>query len=195
MYCQKCGKEINESDAFCPECGAPKTESTEKQASPEQQTACTPASNIFAVQKFQMNWYKALIYAILFLSAIANLINSIKYFTGIIYGDQATAKSVYEQFAALKPLDILTGCVLLGIAVLAIVTRFALAKFKKSGPVLLYAVYLSNIIYTFVYTIAASSIAKTNLFNYSTIISVIISVVMLFANYKYFTKRKELFVK
>ena len=150
MYCQKCGKEINESDAFCPECGAPKTESTEKQASPEQQTACTPASNIFAAQKFQMNWYKALIYAILFLSAIANLINSIKYFTGIIYGDQATAKSVYEQFAALKPLDILTGCVLLGIAVLAIVTRFALAKFKKSGPVLLYAVYLSNIIYTFV---------------------------------------------
>lgn len=52
MYCQKCGKEINESDAFCPECGAPKTESTEKQASPEQQTACTPASNIFAAQKF-----------------------------------------------------------------------------------------------------------------------------------------------
>lgn len=195
MYCQKCGKEINESDAFCPGCGAPTTENAEKQVSTEQQTNTAPASNIFIAQKFQLNWYKALIYAILFLSAIANLINSIKYFTGIIYGDQATAKSVYEQFAALKPLDILTGCVLLGIAVLAIVTRFALAKFKKSGPPLLYAVYLSNIIYTIVYAVAASAITKTFLLNYSTVFSVIVSIVMLFANYKYFTKRKELFVK
>lgn len=195
MYCQKCGKEINESDAFCHGCGAPTTENAEKQVSTEQQTNTAPASNIFIAQKFQLNWYKALIYAILFLSAIANLINSIKYFTGIIYGDQATAKSVYEQFAALKPLDILTGCVLLGIAVLAIITRFALAKFKKSGPPLLYAVYLSNIIYTIVYAVAASAITKTFLLNYSTVFSVIVSIVMLFANYKYFTKRKELFVK
>ena len=195
MYCQKCGKEINESDTFCPGCGAPTTENAEKQVSTEQQTNTAPASNIFIAQKFQLNWYKALIYAILFLSAIVNFANSIKFFRGTVYGDSDTIAAVYDAFPTLKPLDICTGCVLLGIAVLAIITRFALAKFKKSGPPLLYAVYLSNIIYTIVYAVAASAITKTFLLNYSTVFSVIVSIVMLFANYKYFTKRKELFVK
>ena len=123
MYCPKCGAQVPDNASFCQACGAPLS------AAPA--NAAAPAMG--------MKWHKFLIYFALFASAVINLVNALQLITGLQYGDAADA--VYAMFSTLKVLDIGYGVILLATVVYTVVTRFYLAKFKASGPLMLMMLY------------------------------------------------------
>lgn len=123
---------------------------------------------------------------------ILNAITAITYFTGLVYGDSADL--VYRVFSELKIIDILYGVVLIGMCVLAFVTRSALSGYKKNGPILLCVLYIVGAVSSVGYVVIVSAITNISSMNATIIASVATSVVMVIVNYVYFSKRKDLFV-
>lgn len=187
MFCPKCGSQIPEGSKFCTHCGT----------STAQSGANAPTGMNYGAQtqeyEYPMNWYKFLIYFALFASALLNVISGIMTMVGSQY--QGLADYVYLYFGGgLKALDIIMGIIQIAIAALAILTRFSLAKFEAKGPKLVMLLYLVNAVVSLFYVVVASAITGMNLFDASTIISIIVSIAMLVANRVYFTKRQSLFV-
>ncbi len=144
-----------------------------------------------------MKWHKFLIYFSLWASAVLNVLNSFMYFTGAMYGSDWQIESVYSYFSGLKTIDMLFGVVMIAVAAFTIVTRFALAGYKASGPRLLSGLYLVNAIAGIVYLIVASvvtGISLGELVDSSTITSLITSIAMVFINKSYYDKRAKLFI-
>ena len=79
-----------------------------------------------------MGWYKFVIYFQLFASALINGIAGIVALTGAHY--EGEADLVYTFIPSLSTVDKLYGIVLIALAVFAIIVRFQLAQFKKTGP-------------------------------------------------------------
>ena len=152
-----------------------------------------------AEARFPMKWYKFLIYFALIAGALLNLGKSFMYFSGTLYGDVAP-EQIYSYFEGLRVLDIFMGIASIAVASLGIVAWYHLLKFKKRGPVLLYALYgicaLINIVYCLVsVSIASGAGANASDIITSNMISPIISnLIWLSVNFSYFNKRKELFV-
>lgn len=126
--------------------------------------------------EYGMKWYKFLIYFALFAGAVLNCVMGIMALSGKIYEAKLWA--------------IIYGLALVGLAVFAIVTRFLLAKFKKSGPICLYVLYIISPILE----ITGPQILHENLTNTSDIASMGASMIMLIVNIVYFKKRKSLFI-
>lgn len=169
--CHKCGYPLTSSQQVCPHCGTQwiKTET----------------------EAHGMKWYKFLIYFALFGNAILNAIGGIMCFTGANYG--RSADLVYEVFPAMKIVDLTYGAALIGLAILALVTRSALAWNKRKGPRLLFAMYILNALAGVVYAFVASGITGELLFDASVFIPLIVSIVMVAINYNYFKKRRDMF--
>ena len=142
-----------------------------------------------------MKWHKFLIYFALWASAVVNLSSALQYLTGAIYGTDAAY--VYAYYDGLSMLDKGMGIFLLGMAIFAIVTRFALAGFKAGAPKKLLAIYALNIVSGFAYILLASMVTGFSvgeLLDTSVITSAITSVIILFYNKSYYEARKEMFV-
>lgn len=141
-----------------------------------------------------MKWFKFLIYFGLWAGAILNFVNGIRQITGSIYLSEGIKPDlVYKTFPSLKGVDIFFGLIFCAFAVFQIVTRFYLAGFKKSAPVLLHVVYVSVGIISLMYGIIVASIIESSIAG-EMIGSLAGSVVILFINIKYFGNRKHLFV-
>ena len=150
-------------------------------------------TNVVVDNNLGMKWYKFLIYFSLFAGAVINVASGIPFLNGSIYGGYAD--NVYSVFPALKTVDVMYGIVALATAVLCIVARFALAKYKKNGPALLLSIYAIGIVVSIVYFIAVKSIVTDIDLDTSSIVSSLVSsVVMIIINKIYFDKRKHLFV-
>lgn len=146
-------------------------------------------------QEYGMKWYKFLIYFALFAGAIVNFVTGIMTLSGAIYAaGGVTADMVYEYFPGLETWTMIYGFALMGVAVFGIVTRFMLAKFKKSGPVCLYVLYIINALLGIAMLLLGSQILHENLVGTSDIASMGVSVVMLIINIVYFKKRESLFI-
>ncbi len=176
--CPNCGSAINDGQNFCLNCGA----------------AITPPA-----AQHPMKWYKFLIYFSLFAGAVLNFIAAMLYITGAVYpatsGGQATAQLVYETFgSSLKTVDVLYGIVLLCLAAFGIVTRFKLSSFKKEAPVCLYVVYIADVVFMLIYSIAVTATTDVLSISASDISSITATVIMVILNYIYFKKRQDLFV-
>lgn len=126
--------------------------------------------------------------------------SAITAFTGAHYGD--STEYVYGFMPDLKTADMVYGIGLIAIAVLAIVTRFALAGFKANGPKLLTATYAVSVLVSIIYVIWASAIVESfaskvgtsaDLDYFSSYMSVAGSVIMVSANSAYYKKREALF--
>ncbi|MBE7018285.1 MAG: hypothetical protein E7413_00190 [Ruminococcaceae bacterium] len=187
MTCKKCGAEISFGQTVCSACGA-----LVKNDVPSQSSGVpTYADDI------PMNWYSFLIYFSLFASAISNLLTGYQLITGSCYFDQAD--TMYKMVDGLKNLDTIVGSLSIGIAILCIVTRFALSGYRKIGPVLLALTYGSVALLNLGYMLSLDSILpdyitkETDLSSFTS--SAIASGVLLVCNIIYFRKRKHLFVR
>ncbi len=190
MFCSNCGKQIDDNAQFCSFCGAttqPNTQNTYTQP--------TPAS-LGVNTQFSMKWYKFLIYFGLFAGAVVNLINGFMIVTGSHY--EGYSDLVYEVFDGLQALDVIVGLALIALAAFGVYTRFRLSGFCSNGPQMLLYVYIGAAVINLIYIIGAFSILPemvTESLDVSTYVaSTVISIVMVFANKKYFDIRKELFV-
>ena len=124
MFCKKCGTQLPDGAKFCPSCGA--TQESYPTPLPcsasDQQSGQQPPLNTCS---YPMKWYKALIYVILFLSALMNAAYGITLLTGAHYDGMAAL--VYMAFGSLRTLDGFVGLLSIALAVAAIVTRQKLA--------------------------------------------------------------------
>jgi len=119
------------------------------------------------------------------------------YFTGAHYrsaGTDIDPEFVYSFFPGLKQTDYITGALMIGLAVFAIVVRMKLAGFKQGAPKM-YLVFLAvSIVVSVGYLIAVSGIVGETTFDSNTIGQIVGSGVMIVVNYIYFKNRAHLFV-
>lgn len=148
--------------------------------------------NVEVAKERPMKWYKFMIYFGLWAGAVLYLLNAYSMFSGNIYAGMAA--QVYSVYPVMKPVDMAMGVLYIGLAVLAIASRFALAKYKKSGPGLFIAYYAGGAVISILYGAAASLVIGQPAFDLSSIVSLALSAVMIVLNIIYFSKRKNLFV-
>ncbi len=156
-----------------------------------------------------MKWFKFLIYFGLFAGALLNLSQGIQYINGDIYKLQVgvSFKAIYEACPALEVIDIIMGCLCILVAILQIVSRFLLAKYKDSGIKLLYTLYILSIVGLLFYSVSSYSIYPITFIDphyhfinvektleydiFRVIPSIAAQVVMLIVNIKYFSRAER----
>lgn len=175
---------------------------------PQNPTYTAPQVNygqpVVEAKPLGMKWFKFLIYFSLFASALIYVGNAILLLTGSLYAYQGEniSEFVYETFPDLAGIDMGFGAFAIVLALYSIVVRFSLANYKKSGPALLYGLYVAGIVFGLAYYAAASSavggINNDSLYAEMTssyISSAAGSLLFLAYNIGYFKKRSHLFVK
>ena len=158
-----------------------------------------------------MNWYKFVIYVMLFLSALGNVIGAVQYFTGSsvtsMIGEQVNIEMVYAIFPSLRFLLYFCGIACIGLGVLAIITRQWLAHFDKKGITGLLLLYAGNAVVSLIYIIGFFAIfspalntlgsdefaAVVVVLAVSSIGTILGAVIMMVLNHVYFKKRAHLF--
>ena len=196
MFCSKCGNQIADDVAFCPQCGAATASQNAQQPAYQQPVSQQPAQPL--QPELPMKWFKFQINFALWAGAILNAINAFSMLTGSAYGTDGEAELVYAMFKDLKTLDMACGIFLLALAAFGIYTRFQLAKFKKNGPTMLAILYAGVVVFDLVYVLGCSNILPQYVLDYvdfTTFYSAMAgSVVALAINITYFKKRAHLFV-
>ena len=193
-YCSKCGKEHVDEAVICVGCGC----AFEKPAKP----AATP-----------MKWYKFLINFLLIVMAVNVFISGVSKVctsTFLRNTDSENFLAEYfefeddEYFNEVNVVNIVYGAILCVTALPIIVTRQKLAKYKHTGPLLLYIMCGVEFIYTFLYEAACyiatedlvlDACTRLEIFSLSDLIwSLISTAVIIWLNYIYFNKRRDLFI-
>lgn len=215
-FCSKCGGSIEPENAqFCPRCGAPRSAppvytppapvnppvqqqyhgNYPNQYPPQYPPQPYPP---MPVPQLGMKWYKFLIYFSLFAAAVLDLINGFLYLTGQIYALQSAGtispEVVYAMWGSLRALDVTVGILYLGLALVAIYTRFRLSDYRADGPTCLTIMYAAAAIVTLLYSLIFQAIVQVDIETMSsTITSLMTSIAMICVNHTYFRKRKALF--
>lgn len=144
-----------------------------------------------------MAWYKFLKYFALILGPIFNFIYSLGYLSGSVYmtetNGQVTADQMYAYYGtALQLADVVYGFFLIGFALFALVVRSKLANFDSDAPKFVTIHYSIAAFVPFTYTIIVASITSQPIVD-NAFVSLIIALLFLLLNIKYFKKRAHLF--
>ncbi len=149
------------------------------------------------LRELPMNWYKFLIYVALWFSAVVNILGAIPYLAG-----NSQTEEMLAQFPVLSTVDLLYGVLTLGMGVLAVMTRFALARYKQNAPKLVVGLYAYGLVISLAYNGIVLAITSSLYEPVDLIItgmsvgtSVIINAAMVICNHIYFKKRKRYFNK
>ncbi|MBO5701787.1 MAG: hypothetical protein J6S71_05060 [Clostridia bacterium] len=144
-----------------------------------------------------MNWYKFLIWIALWISAAVNIMFGVQYISG-----GAQTEEMLAAFPILSTIDLFYGVLTVGMGVLALFTRFALANYKKNAPKLIVGLYAYGLVISLGYNAVVLGITSSAYEPVDLIItmmsvgtSVIINAIFVGCNYVYFKKRKRLFNK
>ena len=179
MICENCGRQFSDDKKTCPTCGALAVRHGSSDNKPE----------------FGMKWYKFLINFLLIAGGILSLIFGYMYIQGSIYFLKGyPSEIIYNNFPNLKTLNIVYGISCFVGAALLFGTRSTLAKYQAIGPKLLYFSYGLGIVEEIIYELIEGSILGTSLLTLSSVIQVILTVFIIFANKIYFDKRANLFI-
>ena len=178
-----------------------------QQTYPTYQNAAPFPGQTVVVSDQGMAWYKFIIWVQLWASAVVFVGAGITMLTGSHY--RGGASLVYNFIPSLHTVDILFGLSLLAFAAYCVYTRFALAKFRHSGPTHYLWVYALSIILPVIYLICVyvilsnlggslSSLSFSDLMGNDNTIELVVylifDVIMIVVNKIYFDKRRHLFV-
>lgn len=147
-----------------------------------------------------MKWFKFIIFAQLFLNALANVGIAIMHLTGGGYtskGDSIDGDIVYRAFEDLEILDKVYGVLCIVLVVGAIFVRQKLANFKRKSEKYYLLFLVTNVVLAVLYCGIGTSITQEEIDfwnNGSTATNLCLNVVMVGVNVVYFSKRKHLFV-
>ena len=143
-----------------------------------------------------MGWHKFLIYFSLWASALFCVVTGIMTFSGSHYGGYA--QEMYAIFGGMRAVDIAFGLIWIAIGAYAVLTRFALARFRKGASQKLTVLYGANVAANVLYMILASSVMGISLWGEmdgSSYSSLAVSIVMIFVNRAYYAKRASMFAE
>ena len=212
MRCYNCGNEVPDGMTNCNYCGQPMQQVNYQQPQyqppqyqqpqyqqPQYQQPQYQPPQYQPPQGMQpamgMAWYKFLIYFSLFAGAVLNVISGISMLNGTYIADSATLYRFYDGWEAL---DQLVGALMIGTAVLGLVTRFRLSGYCKNGPLFLKLTYAAGALINLVYVVGVNSIVSSAMLSQldftSFYSSIGVSIAMVVANHIYFEKRSHLFV-
>ena len=141
---------------------------------------------------YPMNWHKFLIYFGLWMVAIVNILPAIGLFSGII--DVSASAYIYLGGLYIAPAEIISATTSLAVGVLALVARFALAKYRRSGPKLLVATYTVALIGNLLYFILSNLIIGVVPSSGGVLGNIAGPALFLWANKTYYKKRAFMFV-
>ena len=196
MFCRFCGKQISEDHVFCPFCGK------EQPGNPNMRQSQSEAyewdgyitRKHVQTQKYEMIWHKCLVYFVLWVSAFADLVNALTFMVG-----QGQILSYISS--QLRLFAIALGVVELVLAILCVVTAVSLMKYKANGPNLLVYTTMLYIgtkfllcVLLFVSLRDMSSFFLSSAIISEILLGLIMPIVMLIVNHKYYQKREDLFV-
>lgn len=139
----------------------------------------------------RMKWYWFIVNIQLLLSTLSFLINGFLYFSGSLYGEQTA--TLYEAYPGLGLLDKGFGIFAILMAGLAIFTRIKLKAYREGAPKQLIMLYILSLLGTVVYIGVEMAIVGQNLITSDLVMSIMISVFMIFVNIYYFRNRRHLF--
>ncbi len=149
------------------------------------------------LRELPMNWYKFLIWVALWFSAAVNILGAIPYLTG-----SSQTEEMLAQFPILSTIDIFYGVLTLGMGVLALMARFALAGYKRNAPRLVVGLYAYGLAISLGYNAAVLAITSSSYEQVDIIITIMsvitsaaVNAALVGCNYVYFKKRKRLFNK
>jgi hypothetical protein len=149
------------------------------------------------LREMPMLWYKMLIYFVLWISAAVNILSAYTYISGGAQTEEALA-----MFPILGTLDLFYGILTVGMGVFALITRFALANYKKNAPKLIVGLYCYGFAISLIYNVTVLALTSSIYEPVDFIItgmsvgtSVIMNIAMIACNYVYFKKRRRLFNK
>lgn len=148
-------------------------------------------NNAMETKEMPMKWHKFLIYFNLWVSAISALASGMMMMTGAHY--DGMADDVYYMFGAMKAVDIFFGLFSIGLAILAIVARFALARYQQRGPKLLMGLYGANAAMALLYAVVASTVTGIEIGELLEVGTVVSSLVWMVINRSYYGKRAHMF--
>lgn len=210
-FCVNCGAMIEETVKFCPNCGTPVAQPQQQGTAyqqpqqPYQQPYQTYQQPI-AQDKyhgFKMKWYKFLVYFLLWAGALLNGVNGILTLTGRHYdiasGSSGTSDTIYTVFPTMQVFDIITGILVIGIAVLGILSAIKLLQLASAGPKLLlftYGATLAIDILQIVFQLIASEgmLSLGDILTPSAVGTIVGAGLMFSLNWIYFKKRESIFV-
>ncbi|WP_044937241.1 zinc ribbon domain-containing protein [Pseudobutyrivibrio sp. LB2011] len=205
MFCSSCGTQLEEGTLFCPNCGNPvaqanDTAQTQAEASAAQASApVNPAPQFDGSTQYYtpqpvlgLKWAHFLGYFALWAGAVLNLASGIQFVTGLIYNGDASF--IYDYFPVLQVLNILYGVCLLGTVALNVFAALSIIKCKKQTGLLVCLVYAVQAGLSIVYVAASSIILFSFAGDASIIVSVVVSIVMIFVNHTYFNNRRDVYV-
>ena len=146
---------------------------------------------------FPMKWYNFLIRFALWTYAAVNIVYGFLYIAG-----GAQTEEMLAAFPILSTIDLFYGVLTVGMGVLALITRFALAGYRRNAPALIVAFHTYGLVISLGYNaivlnITSSAYDPVDLIitGMSVGVTVIINAALVGCNYVYFKKRKRLFNK
>lgn len=151
--------------------------------------------NVPAQESRPMNWFKFVIYVQLFLGALVNVGQAIRIVAVVAYQSGENSQAwIYFYYPSLKAVDCIYAFCLLGMAAAAIAVRMMLAKYKNGAPTM-YFIYLIGIrCIDLVYSLIVCAICDDFSLLATQIPYIIVTVVLVWTNIIYFSKRSHLFV-
>ena len=189
--CKQCGRMITDGSTFCPYCGEPVKSSNEPEYDLFRNGSKEAKS--YSLPQKSMGWYHFLINFWLWLEMIYYVIYGFIIMFGVHYGNRYLREYIYRYYSGLRALDIFIGLCCIGLAVLAVKTRQALANWRENGPTLLYLFYIVGIVSSILYIILFKVITKLSIQLTSFWISFAIAFGFFVFNLIYFSSRRDMF--
>lgn len=205
--CEKCGASVEETERSCPFCGnifeqvntQPPTYEPPYQTNYNQSYQAPVQNGIQdKYQGFPMKWYKFLVYFALWAGALLNAVSGVMQMTG---KSREKADIIYSLAPSLKTADIIFGILLIGIAVLGVITALKLLKLSSAGPKFLLFQYgiscvvsVASIIIQIIIIKNAPKLELESGALTAVITNIVFSTFMIAVNWIYFKKRESIFV-
>ena len=146
--------------------------------------------------EYKLKWHKFLIYFSLWASALLTIAQGYQYLSGGIYNTESARDTAYATYHGLQTFDIIFGILQLCLAAYILYTRFQLAGWKLGAPNKLYAMYIADASLCLLVAVAMGVLTNQSLSQLAEVYagSLIMDLILLFANQSYYGKRIELFV-
>ena len=144
-----------------------------------------------------MKWHKFLIYFALWAGAILNGISGIQMLSGALHTDNLMLWGLYGLSAGLQAFYIVSGVLQIGLGVLQICARMALARLSRRGPRMAVWNYALSFILNALTILLASvlfGMPINALMDWSMWLILIEGALMTWANQVYYRKRAAMFV-
>lgn len=143
-----------------------------------------------------LKWHYFMIYFSLWVGAFSTFVEASRFTNGTMY-DKAS-NLIYRAFPYMRWLDISYGTILIITSVYQVVIRFQLANFRNTAPQKLLYLYTVRAVSCFAYMLMATMVTGFSFIQPSNVgailVYLMITIIWLLINKRYYDNRKELFV-